>query len=177
MAVFRRPLLRIRLNVPQLLHFGPIILKDPMVILGIGTQKFFHPEVRMPQKIVYLGNKIKVALDWMVMPDQSTVLRDVVVHPGAVAIIPLVDTHHICLVRNQRFILGTTLLEIPAGTLEPGEDPDRAAERELAEETGFRAARWRKLTEIYPSPGILSERTHLYLAEKLTPGATNLDQG
>ena len=66
--------------------------------------------------------------------------------------------------------MDATLLEIPAGTLEPPEPPDQAAIRELEEETGYRAGRWTRLLEFYPSPGTLSERTTLYLAEELVPG-------
>jgi ADP-ribose pyrophosphatase len=62
------------------------------------------------------------------------------------------------------------LWEIPAGTLEPGEPVERAAVRELAEETGYTAVTWRKLSEFYPSPGVLSEKTHLFVARGLTPG-------
>lgn len=131
----------------------------------------------MPRELVFRGNKIQVALETSTLPDGSTFRRDVVIHPGAVAIVPLVDAEHVCLLRNQRPIIGETLLEIPAGTLEPGEAPDLAAIRELAEETGYRAGRWRKLAEFYPSPGVLSERTHLYLAQDLVPGAMNLDAG
>src|SRR5262249_60352429 len=94
---------------------------------------------------------------------------------GSVAIVPLVDAEHVCLLRNVRPIVGQTLLEIPAGTLEKGEAQEKAAVRELAEETGYRAARWRKLAAFYPSPGVLSEVTHLFVAEDLTPGPMQLE--
>jgi ADP-ribose pyrophosphatase len=77
--------------------------------------------------------------------------------------------------QNQRPIVGKTLWEIPAGTLEPNEPPEAAAPRELAEETGYQAARWTKLTEFFPSPGVLSERTHLYVAQDSTPGPMHLE--
>ena len=93
-----------------------------------------------------------------------------VIHPGAAAILPLVDRDHVCLLRNPRFILDETLWEMPAGTLEPGEAPEVAAVRELEEETGYQAKRWRKLAAFFPSPGVLSERTHLFVAEDLTAG-------
>jgi ADP-ribose pyrophosphatase len=124
----------------------------------------------MSRQIVYSGRKIQVALETSLLPDGRTVKWDVVIHPGAVAILPLLDGDRICLLRNHRPIVGETLWEIPAGTLEPGEPPDHAAVRELAEETGYRAATWQKLTEFYPSPGVLTERTHLYLATDLKPG-------
>jgi ADP-ribose pyrophosphatase len=125
----------------------------------------------MARQIVFTGRKIQVALETTTAADGTPLRRDVVIHPGAVAILPLVDDSHICLLRNRRVIIGETLLEIPAGTLEPNEPPEAAAVRELAEETGYRAGRWRKLAEFFPSPGVLSERTHLFLARDLTPGA------
>jgi ADP-ribose pyrophosphatase len=131
----------------------------------------------MALEIHFNGRKIQAGLDSSVGPDGQPVRRDVVLHPGAVAILPLVDDGRVCLVRNRRFIVGEELLEIPAGTLEPGEAPERAAPRELAEETGYRAGRWRKLAEFYPSPGILSECTHLFLAQDLTAGEMYLDEG
>jgi ADP-ribose pyrophosphatase len=66
---------------------------------------------------------------------------------------------------------------VPAGTLEPGEPIEQAAARELAEETGYRAGKWRKLTEFYPSPGVLNERTHLFVAEDLSAGAAAPEPG
>jgi ADP-ribose pyrophosphatase len=93
-----------------------------------------------------------------------------VVHPGSVAILPLVDEDHLCLIRNRRLTVQATLIEIPAGTREPGEPPLETARRELEEETGYRAAQWEKLAEFYASPGILSERMHIFLASGLTPG-------
>jgi ADP-ribose pyrophosphatase len=125
---------------------------------------------RMTWDIVHRGRKIQVAVDHSTAPDGRTIQRDVVLHPGAVAILPVLDAEHIVLLRNQRFILNEVLWEIPAGTLEPGEAALAAAVRELAEETGYQAKEWRKLLEFYPSPGILSERTHLFVASGLTPG-------
>jgi ADP-ribose pyrophosphatase len=126
--------------------------------------------------IVFRGRKIQVAIDTSVLAGGETVQRDVVLHPGAVAILPLLDEEHVCLLRNQRPVVGLTLWEIPAGTLEPNEPPEQAAVRELAEETGYRAGRWRKLTEFIPSPGVLSEVTHLFLAQELTAGPQQLEK-
>src|SRR5262249_54806675 len=107
--------------------------------------------------------------------DGQVVRRDIILHPGAVAILPLLDAGRVCLLRNHRPATGKTLWEIPAGTLEPGEPIEQAAVRELAEETGYRAARMRKLHAFFPSPGLLSECTHLFVAEDLTPGAMALE--
>ncbi len=91
-------------------------------------------------------------------------------HPGAVAILPLVDDDHLCLIRNHRLTVRKTLVELPAGTREPGEPPVETARRELIEETGYRAARFVELSGFYPSPGVLSERMYLFLATDLVPG-------
>jgi ADP-ribose pyrophosphatase len=131
----------------------------------------------MAHNIVFRGRKIQVALDSDTLPDGRVVQRDVILHPGAVAILPLVDDDHVCLLRNHRFIVGDVLWEIPAGTLEPGEAVEEAAVRELAEETGFQAGRWRKLTAFHPSPGVLSETTHLFMARDLTPGPMHPEAG
>ncbi|HZV07080.1 MAG TPA: NUDIX hydrolase [Gemmataceae bacterium] len=125
----------------------------------------------MEWNIVHRGRKIQVAVDRSTAANGQTIQRDVVLHPGAVAILPFVDVEHVCLLRNHRFIVNEVLWEIPAGTLEPGEVVEAAAVRELAEETGYQAKKWRKLLEFYPSPGILSERTHLFVASDLTAGA------
>jgi ADP-ribose pyrophosphatase len=124
----------------------------------------------MARQIIFQGRKIQVAVDTSTLADGRTIERDVVIHPGAVAILPLLEHDRVCLLRNQRPIVGETLWEIPAGTLEPGEAPELAFVRELAEETGYQAGRWHKLGEFFPSPGVLSECTRLFVAEALTPG-------
>jgi ADP-ribose pyrophosphatase len=129
----------------------------------------------MARTIVHRGRKIQVAIDVSPGPRGGTIQRDVVLHPGAVAILPLTEDGRVCLLRNHRFIMDEVLWEIPAGTLEPGEPIETAAVRELTEETGYTAATWRKLAEFYPSPGVLSEKTHLFVARGLTPGAMKLE--
>lgn len=109
--------------------------------------------------------------------DGSLRQRAVVRHPGAVTILPLLDDQRVCLIRNYRVSVNQTLIELPAGTLDPEEDPAEAAQRELLEETGYRAASWRHLHSFFLSPGILDERMHLYLATDLTPGPTALELG
>jgi len=131
----------------------------------------------MPRQIVHRGRKISVALDTTILADGSTLRRDMIFHPGAVVILPMVSPASVCLLRNHRFVIDTTLWEIPAGTLEPGEAIELAARRELAEETGYTAARWTYLGFFYASPGVLDEKLHLFVAEELTPGPTELEPG
>jgi ADP-ribose pyrophosphatase len=100
--------------------------------------------------------------------------REVVVHRGGVAIVALTDDRRVLMVRQYRHAVGEVLLEIPAGTLDlvgegRVESPDPAARRELAEETGFEAADWRKLGLFYTAPGFATEAMHLYLARGLHP--------
>ena len=125
----------------------------------------------MAREIVHQGRKIKVAIDTSVGPNGETIKRDMIFHPGAVVILPVIDRDHICILRNFRFVIDETLWEIPAGTLEPGEPIELAAKRELEEETGYVAGKWTYLTYFYASPGVLDEKLHLFVAEDLTPGA------
>jgi ADP-ribose pyrophosphatase len=131
----------------------------------------------MSRQIVHVGRKIRVAVDTNTAADGSTVRRDVILHPGAVVILPVLDADHVVLLRNHRFVIGETLWEVPAGTLEPGEPLQQCAERELAEETGYTAAKWRSLGYLYASPGVLDEKLHLFVAEELTPGLAHPEPG
>jgi ADP-ribose pyrophosphatase len=124
----------------------------------------------MAREIVHVGRKIKVAIDTSTTADGQTIRRDAILHPGAVVILPVLDRDHVVLLRNHRFVIGETLWEVPAGTIEPGEPLQACAERELAEETGYAAAKWRSLGYLYASPGVMDEKLHLFIAEKLTPG-------
>jgi ADP-ribose pyrophosphatase len=108
-------------------------------------------------------------------PDGRTFERDTVVHPGAVAVLPRTADGRFLMLRQFRAAARGWLLEIPAGTLEAGETPLRCAKRELIEETGHRARRWRKLGAILPAPGFCTEIIHLYLAEDLAPAHGELD--
>ena len=107
----------------------------------------------------------------------APVVQHTVEHPGAVAIIPLLDNDRVCLIRNDRIAVGKSLVELPAGTLEPAELPQRTAERELQEETGYRAAHWHELNGFFMSPGILNERMHLFVAKDLTAGPPAREAG
>jgi len=108
---------------------------------------------------------------------QDVVHRQVIEHPGSVAIIPLLEGNRVCLIRNYRIAVKKTLIELPAGTIEPPDSPAETAIRELKEETGFEAQSWQELPSFYLSPGILHERMHLFVAENLTAGSTAREAG
>jgi ADP-ribose pyrophosphatase len=103
--------------------------------------------------------------------------REIIRHPGACVMVPLLADGRVCLIRNWRIAAGQTLIELPAGTLEPPEPPHVTAARELIEETGYRAATIEFLHSFFLSPGILDEKMHLYLATGLTAGATAREEG
>ncbi len=124
------------------------------------------------RRILFRGRKIDLALQTVALSDGTIAEREVVLHRGAVALVPMVDADHVCLVTNRRYAVGQTLLEVPAGTIDPDENPDRTAERELQEETGYVAGRIRRIREWYVSPGVMNERMYLYLCEDLRPGPT-----
>ncbi len=107
----------------------------------------------------------------------QTIVRETVQHPGSVVIVPILADGSVCLLRNYRLAVGATLIELPAGTLDRDEPLAVTAARELAEETGYSAARLDRLAELLMSPGILNERMHLFVATGLTPGATALEPG
>lgn len=102
---------------------------------------------------------------------------EAIIHPGAAVILPLLDNDSIVMIRNQRMAVGETIWELPAGTLEPKEEPAATALRELAEETGYQAKSIRLLTTFYSSPGISNEVMHAFVAEKLHFIGQNLDAG
>jgi ADP-ribose pyrophosphatase len=103
--------------------------------------------------------------------------REIIRHAGACVIVPLLGDGRVCLIRNWRIAAGQTLIELPAGTLEPPEPPHVTAERELIEETGYRAANIEFLHAFFLSPGILDEKMHLYVANGLTAGETAREEG
>ncbi|HEY8869262.1 MAG TPA: NUDIX hydrolase [Candidatus Limnocylindrales bacterium] len=132
-------------------------------------------ETVVGSRLVHRGHYIDLRVDEIERADGSRATREVIDHPGAVAIVAVDADDQILLVRQWRTPAGRALLEIPAGTLDRDpitritEDPDLAAVRELEEETGYRAATWQLLGRFWTAPGFATELMHLYLATELRP--------
>jgi ADP-ribose pyrophosphatase len=130
---------------------------------------------------VHSGRVVKLDIDTVRYPDGTIGELEMVRHRGASAVLPLLGTlgsadPALLLVRQYRYAAGDYIYEIPAGLLEPGEDPESCARRELKEEVGCEAAEFRHLTSIFTTPGFTDERIHLYLATELTRGDTAHEQ-
>ena len=134
-------------------------------------------EKQLSSELKYSGIIVDVTLDEAELCDGRKARREVVHHPGGVSVLPLDDEGNCYLVRQYRYPVGDTTLEIPAGKLEKGEDVMTCAVRELSEETGFTAERFVDFGGIYSSPGFSTEIIHIYLATGLHPGASHPDDG
>jgi ADP-ribose pyrophosphatase len=121
----------------------------------------------LKSKTVFKGKLLKVRTDLVAEPGGVRAVREIVWHPGSVVVLPRLADGRIVLVRQYRHAAGRPLWELVAGGLEPGESLLAAARRELLEETGYRARRLRRLLSFFPSPGILTERMHLFEASGL----------
>ncbi|MCC6013871.1 MAG: NUDIX hydrolase [Candidatus Verstraetearchaeota archaeon] len=124
-------------------------------------------EELIKSELVYSGKLIKVRLDEVKLPNGKISKREIVVHRGAVAILALDNDNNIILIRQYRHAAGKFMWEIPAGTLEEGEDPLECAKRELLEETGYIANKIEKLIQFYVAVGYCTEIIHLFIAREL----------
>jgi ADP-ribose pyrophosphatase len=122
------------------------------------------------ESILLKGERFNVHQMQLVGSDGKMYQREVIRHPGAVVLLPLIDRDTVVLIENQRPTVGQALLELPAGTRESEEAPEATAARELVEETGYRAGSLTKIHEFFSAPGICDELMHLYLARNLTKG-------
>jgi ADP-ribose pyrophosphatase len=125
----------------------------------------------------FTGVRVNLRRDRLRDPAGREYVREVVEHPGAAVVVPLLPDGRVVLVRQYRYAVDAWLLELPAGTLEAGEDPRECAARELTEETGYRAGKIVPLGSVYPSPGVLTEEMHFFAARGLSPGECDRDPG
>ncbi|WP_085523474.1 NUDIX hydrolase [Tuberibacillus sp. Marseille-P3662] len=132
-------------------------------------------EKTIQSKDIYQGKVINLQVDDVELPDGGTSKRELVKHPGAVAVIAVTKDGRLVLVRQYRKALEKTIYEIPAGKLEPGEAPEVTARRELAEETGFQCDQLEPLVSFYTSPGFADELVHVFYTDTLTDGEQQLD--
>lgn len=119
-------------------------------------------------KTVYPGRLITLNIETARLPDGREVELEIVRHPGGAVVAAINERDEICLIRQWRHAAGGFIWEVPAGRLDPGEDAETAARRELLEEAGVLAEQWTSLGAMLPSPGFCDERLHLYLARVLT---------
>ena len=136
----------------------------------------FEPERVTSSQRIYDGRVLNLRVDTVVMPDGGTSRREIVEHRGATAMVPLLDSETVILVRQFRSPAGAELLEIPAGTLDPHETVETCAHRELREEIFYRAGRMVPLFKMYVAPGYSTEVIHMFLATDLSPEQGERDE-
>lgn len=126
-------------------------------------------------KNIYRGIIVDLDVEDVILPNHEECRIEIVRHPGASAIVPLLEDNRVVLIHQYRYITGGCIWEIPAGKLGKNEDPLECARRELAEEVGYEAKDFRKLSSIWTAPGFSDERIHIYLATGLKPCPRNPD--
>lgn len=133
-------------------------------------------ETPLTQDYRYRGKIVNLRVDEALLPNGGTALREVIEHPGGVCIAALTEKEELIFVRQFRYPYEEVVLELPAGKLDPGEDPLEAGKRELREETGAAAQEYVSLGRLYPSPGYCGETIYLYAATGLTFGDMQPDE-
>ena len=143
--------------------------------MKIVRQKEMQANV-LKSEIIYEGKAFGVRRDELIEPTGVHTVREVVTHPGSVVILPVLPDGRIVMVRQYRHATKQYLWELVAGRMERGENPKKGAQRELLEETGYRAKRFSVFLDVFPTPGFLEERMYLLLARDLTPGAAEPEE-
>jgi len=134
-----------------------------------------YEEKTIVKETLYAGKVLQLDLETVALPNGKEATREIVRHPGAVAIVAMTDDRRVLLVRQYRKATEQVLLELPAGKLEPGEDPTDAAGRELKEETGYQADRLSYIHSFFTSPGFADEQIVMYAATNLSKGTPTPD--
>jgi len=138
-----------------------------------STRKMYEKQIT--SDVIYDGKVVKLRIDAVRLPNGRIARREIVRHPGAVAIVPVDPEGKIVMVRQYRYAAGRVLLEIPAGTLELGEPPEDCALREMQEETGFKPGKIERIGGIFVAPGYTTEFIHLFMATDLTASRLDMD--
>ncbi|WP_446723487.1 NUDIX domain-containing protein [Olsenella sp. An188] len=156
-------------------HFSGAPVERDLVLGEEDPRDAALAEKPVTEDVAWTGRIFNVDRLRVELPDGRMAIRDVVRHPGAVAVVALTEDGRICLVRQYRTALGRVTVEIPAGKLSPGEDPLECANRELLEETGMTAERIAFLTTIATSDGFCDELIHIYMATGISFSRSNPD--
>jgi len=135
------------------------------------TERLLHSQTLLE------GGFLTVRRDTVGLPDGTSATREYVVHPGAVAVVPVLDDGRVVMVRQFRYPLGQVLLEFPAGKIDPGEPVWSCARRELREETGYTARQWARACHIHNAAAYSTEGIEIWFARGLVPGPQALDAG
>ena len=135
-------------------------------------------EKQISREEIFHGVALHVVRDEILLPDGTRSVREISLHNGAAAVIPILDDGRVIMERQFRYAHGRVMLEIPAGKLDtPNEPPLEGAKRELYEETGAVADKYTYLGSIAPSPALINEVIHIFMAENITLGESHLDKG
>jgi len=154
--------------------------ENSIILLWMVTANFRRDRELMKAEVIrtdriHKARVFNLIREEVKLPNGTQMVIDIVRHPGAAAIVPMKDEATLLMIEQYRHAIGETIWEVPAGTLDHGEDPLHCAKRELREETGFTASNWEQLGVITPLPAYSDERIHVYLARDLQPSCQNLD--
>lgn len=134
-----------------------------------GASSAKEPQV-LSSEIVYEGKVFGIRRDEVIEPTGVRTTREMITHPGSVVVLPVLPDGRVLLIQQYRYAARQYLWELVAGRMDGGETPEEGAARELREETGYRAKKFKVFLEFFPTPGFLEEKMYLLLAEGLTPG-------
>ena len=130
----------------------------------------------LSRRNVYKGYCFDAVEDQVIWPNGKELGRSLIMHPGISVMVPILEVNRIILLKQYRYGAGRVLWEVPAGTISPGETPLQCAKREIVEETGFKASRWKKLASCYTSPGYNTEVIHCFAASQLCESQASLEE-